>query len=83
MYNVAALLDPDLPTTVAGLAKLGMSEPEVLAELRRLASAGEAELIGDEWFRRYPKWEVEADKPAKSKPVKVVKELQGSLFNEH
>lgn len=83
MYSIAALLDPLEPTTVASLVQLGMSEAEVLAELRRLVAAGEAELIGDEWFRRYPKWELEADKPVEVKPVKVekTKEAQRSLFD--
>lgn len=75
MYSIAALLDPEEPTTVASLVQLGMSEAEVLAELRRLVGEGEAEEIDGLWFRRYPKWEFEA---VPVKPAKVVKakELQ-------
>jgi hypothetical protein len=79
MYSIAALLDPDEPTTLLQLTQLGLSETEVRAELRRLIASGEAEEVDGGWVRKYPKPLVEVE------PVRKVakgKDSQRSLFDD-
>lgn len=80
MYDIAALLDPDSPTTVAELVRLGMTESEVIGELKRLVNAGEAEERGGTWFRKYPEWVIKAKPVLKVKAKKPVGQL--ALFGE-